>query len=329
VRRAARTGLFVLLLVAAPLHAQTRDPAAAELLFVAGREAFDKGNYAVACAKFEESQRLDPAAGTLINLAACQEKLGKLASAWEAWRRALELLGPEDERRPSVEAHASGMEQRVPRLVIRVTQDAPPATRVSRDGVELGPASLGMPLPVDPGPHVVIAVAPGRSERRFAVELKEGATETLIVMPGDPSTEPAAAAPAPSTPAVVAPRRGSRGESAHASQSGQRTLGFVVAGIGATGLVIGGITGLVALNKKNAMLDDCDSVGDGYQCGDEGLDAASAGKTFATVSTIGFAIGAVGLGVGGWLILSADEGGTRVGATWTPGGAVLGAAGAF
>src|SRR6188474_3327999 len=165
--------------------AQRGDAAAAEQLFTAGREAFERGDFASACPKFEESQRLDPAAGTLINLATCYEKLGRLASAWEAWRSALQVLSRTDERRPAVERLADAMEKRVPRLFIELAPGAPPATHVSRDAVDLGPASLGVGLPVDPGRHLVIATAPGRLERRYDVEVAEGKTQKLVVEPGE------------------------------------------------------------------------------------------------------------------------------------------------
>src|SRR6185295_14702479 len=106
--------LFCLLaaLCSSPVaRAQARDPAAAEALFSAGREAFEKGDYATACPKFEESHRLDPGAGALINLAACREKLGKLASAWESWQQALRWLGPDDERRAGVEQRAAASQK--------------------------------------------------------------------------------------------------------------------------------------------------------------------------------------------------------------------------
>ena len=151
-------------------RAQRGDAAAAEQLFAAGRQAFERGDFATACPKFEESQRLDPAAGTLINLAACYEKLGRLASAWEAWRGALQVLTPTDERRPAVERLAEAMEKRVPRLFIELAPGAPPGTRVTRDAVDLGTASLGVGLPVDPGRHLVVATAPGRLERRYDVD---------------------------------------------------------------------------------------------------------------------------------------------------------------
>ena len=54
---------------------------AAEALFVEGRQLFAQGDFAKACPKFEESNRLDPAVGTLLNLAACEEKAGKRAQA--------------------------------------------------------------------------------------------------------------------------------------------------------------------------------------------------------------------------------------------------------
>src|SRR5687768_5789067 len=65
-----------------PSAAWARDPAAAEALYRAGRDAAKKGDWEKACAQFAESQRLDPAPGTLLNLADCEERRGLIASAW-------------------------------------------------------------------------------------------------------------------------------------------------------------------------------------------------------------------------------------------------------
>ena len=62
---------------------------AAEALFSAGRADVERGDYASACPKFADSQRLDPAPGTLINLADCEEHVGQLARAWQHWREAI------------------------------------------------------------------------------------------------------------------------------------------------------------------------------------------------------------------------------------------------
>src|SRR5688572_29187335 len=88
----------MLMLVSAPVGAQERDRAAAEALFRAGREAAGRGDYATACQRFEESNRLEPTAGTVMNLANCREQLGQIASAWQRYREAIEKLPAEDER---------------------------------------------------------------------------------------------------------------------------------------------------------------------------------------------------------------------------------------
>jgi hypothetical protein len=44
---------------------------------------------ATACVKFAESERLDPAGGTLVDLAKCEERLGHLASVGVSVAQAL------------------------------------------------------------------------------------------------------------------------------------------------------------------------------------------------------------------------------------------------
>src|ERR1700722_8909097 len=73
---------------AAPAAPSAKEGAEAEVLFFEGKQLMLAGKYAAACAKLAASERLDPAAGTLMNLADCYEKNGQLASAWVTFRDA-------------------------------------------------------------------------------------------------------------------------------------------------------------------------------------------------------------------------------------------------
>src|SRR5262249_17506611 len=66
-----------------------QDIARADALFREAPTLVQKGQLSEACAKYAESQRLDPANGTLLNLALCNEKQGRHAAAY---RQLQELL---------------------------------------------------------------------------------------------------------------------------------------------------------------------------------------------------------------------------------------------
>jgi tetratricopeptide (TPR) repeat protein len=70
----------------------------ADVLFNDARAAMAVKKFDVACEKFRESNRLDPAVGTLFNLANCEAQRGQLVTAWTLYRQVLEKLPPDDPR---------------------------------------------------------------------------------------------------------------------------------------------------------------------------------------------------------------------------------------
>src|ERR1019366_2125110 len=192
-RRASRIGLvlrcgLLCAVVTASPTAAAQDAATAEALFLQGRQAADAGDYPLACARFEESNRLDAAPGTLLNLADCEEHLGHLAKAWQQFRQLDDQLPASDPRRPIAVARARALEPRIPKL--RIVLVSPVPATAARDGVVLGLASLGVHLPVDPGRHVVVVSAAGRVDRLYELQLSEGQDAEVTVMPGDMSAPP-------------------------------------------------------------------------------------------------------------------------------------------
>ena len=126
---------------------------AAEALFVEGKRLMAAGTYAEACAKLAASERLDPAAGTLLNLADCYEKNGQLASAWIAFRDAA-TASERNGRAAWAEqatARARILEPRLSTLTIELDPAAAaPGTEVTCDGVPLVRSAWGIAVPVDP-----------------------------------------------------------------------------------------------------------------------------------------------------------------------------------
>src|SRR5690349_21597739 len=104
------------------------------------------GSYDIACARFRDSDKLDPAVGTRFNLADCEEKRGRVATAWSLFRGVLAELAEDDDRRPIAQERVKALEPRLPYLTMRRDQATPPGVRVRVDGVELGEGSFGVAL---------------------------------------------------------------------------------------------------------------------------------------------------------------------------------------
>lgn len=291
-----------------------RDPGAADVLFREGRKAMQAGSYAVACPKFHESYRLDPAPGTLLNLGDCQEKLGHLASAWQFFREAEQRLGG-DERAGIARQRWATLEGRLAFVTFNLPPGAPPGARVLRDDVELGAAGLGVALPLDPGRHVVRVRAPGRTETALELQLASGERRDVALEIG--RLDPAA------TTSAGEPR------SAQASDTQpSRALPWIAFGVAGAGLLTTGIGAWQVLEAKSVVDKQCTSSG---ECDPSGLDAASNGRAFSVVGTIGGAVFIAGAAAGTYLLLTPTKKAPplRAGAGPIAGGLALSASGSF
>jgi hypothetical protein len=176
-------------LATAPAFADESEP---ERLFREARSAMLEGRFDEACPKLEESQRLDPHVGTLLNLAACHERQGKVASAWVEYQKAHTAAQAEGqaERARLAEQRIAVIEPRVPWLRVAVRGDSAGMT-ATLDGSELSAAALGTEMPVDPGVHVVSGQGAGRRGFEERIELREGERRTVTVVL-DPPPSPSA-----------------------------------------------------------------------------------------------------------------------------------------
>jgi hypothetical protein len=167
----------LLLLVPSTASAQETE---GERLFREGRARMLEGKLDEACPMLEQSQKLEPHVGTLLNLAACHEHQGKVGSAWTEYQKALTAARAEgqSERAQLAEKRIAALDPRVPWLRITTTvEDA----SITIDGGLLAPVALGQEMPVDPGAHVVIAERRGTKIFEERVEMREAEHRTLHV----------------------------------------------------------------------------------------------------------------------------------------------------
>lgn len=205
-------GVGFVLARAGGAQAQSEQPDARTRALELLREAeqlASAGNASEACGKYGASVSLDAQLDALLPWASCLEKESKLASALQAFGDAVDVA------RRTGDPRLTSAEQAMARLRPRVsflTIDVPAARRVPGinvecDGFRVGSSSWGVPLPIDPGRHVVVVRASGYRDFQIALEVKGEAEQPYVEVPlldRVESPPPAVAAPAPAPAPVVA-----------------------------------------------------------------------------------------------------------------------------
>lgn len=188
--------------------------AAAQALFDDASARMAAGDFTTACPKLEEVVRLAPSGvGAKLKLAECYERAGRLASAWTTYvvARGAARMADQPERELWAEEHANALKPRLSELVV-VVPDALrtlEGLRIRRDGIPVGPAQWGVPVPVDGGEHTFDASAPNKVEWTTTITIapeQARATVNVPALADEPAASEAPAPPAPPlAPVAIAP----------------------------------------------------------------------------------------------------------------------------
>ena len=292
VRAAGVVFACLFLQVNAARAATSEQRAAAQVLFTEGGQLFRQGKFEAACQKLAQSQQLDPATGTQLNLARCYEKVGKTASAWIAYvdvASAAKAAG-QSEREETARLGAARLLAQVPKLLIQVPEGmlAPGvALEITRDNQPVTRDLWNVASPTDPGEHTFVAKAPNRKPWSKTVRLNPG-EELTITLPKLDAT----------------PRQAPLPDSASGGFGTQHLFALSAAVVGLAGVGVGSGLGLSARSDAKQADQTCSS----NTCNDEqGLAANQSAIKKANLATIFIGVGAACLAGGAALWFTAPS----------------------
>ncbi|HEY4241581.1 MAG TPA: hypothetical protein VGM88_17285 [Kofleriaceae bacterium] len=280
--------------------------AQADALFKRGKELEAAGKIADACAAFEGSQKLDPATTTLLNIAACRERNGQLATAYGDFEEAArQSRGTKPALEKTANERAAKLEGRLSKLTINVPHAATGET-VTRGDASVDSAVWGQPLPVDGGTYTIVAKADGHKAFTTTVTLaNEGDTKSVELPALVPDPKAIAVAQTNVTRPIGTPPPPP--PSAH---GGHKTLGLSLVIGGGVGIAGSLVFGKLAMNKWSDAKDLC---GSGATCNMPGNESAAnkdvnSSHTYGWVATGVGAAGVVAAGVGIYFLVKGGGG---------------------
>lgn len=290
-----RSGIFLAALVVAS-HAESAfaddatDVAAARTLGQDGVLLADQGKCPQAIEKLGRAEKLHHAPTTALRLAECEIEVGKVVSGSERLERLVREPLPANAPAVFVAAHAraqtllASAQPRIALLRISVASPKDVAVTVTVDEETVPAAMLDADRPTDPGLRKIAARAKGYLPATTEVTLKDGeASRLALTLKADPSY-------VPEKPAEVAGETGANAAPRHE----RSPLPWIAIGVGVVGLGVGAISGGVVASKASSLDDTCTNK----RCPAGSQGAIDTATTWATISTVGFVVGGVGIATG-------------------------------
>ena len=268
------------------------DVAQARDLFNDGRRLRERGDLPAALEKLKAAYALAPTPIIGLELGHNYEQMAELVEAREAYLAIgrMAVLRSETARsakaREEADRLAGGLRARIPSLTVHITGADMSAVTVTIDGAALPTNALLAPRPVNPGKHEVVASGAGKPPVTRTADVAEGETKVVELDVGaGVAAATAPAAPlnaAPSAPLV--PRGG----------EGPGPLVYAGFGLAAAGVVVGSITGAVAMSKASSVKQACS----GLDCPTSVNGDLQTGRSLGNVSTGAFIVAGVGIVAG-------------------------------
>ncbi len=271
----------------------------ARQLYNQGVELRDRGDHAGALEKFKAAHALGNTPITGVELCKTHAALKQPVEAREVCLSVARIppLAGETDRSREARSEAGRVAEDVKPMMagLRVRIFGVPKGRdptVLVDGAPMPLEAIGVPRAVNPGTHAVSARVGQGAETRATIDVREGETrEIQLTVQAPPPSEPPppAAAPPPQGQPMYAPPPKEK------KSSGLATMGW---GLAATGLLFGTIGGVVALDAKGDLDDNCTELEGTPVCGRDDHGTLDRAKTWATISTVGFIGAGIGLTLG-------------------------------
>lgn len=224
-------------------------------LFEQGRALAAAGKHAEACAKFDESYKLDRAPGTALNYGDCLEKLGQLRRAWQMFDSAhQDFRRDNDGRADYANTRAGQIAPKLAAITVKVGNPALPGLVITIGGQEVTPAAQ-IEDRFEPGAIVVTATAPGKTE--FTANANGLAGSSIIV---EIPAELGAGGGGAQGPFIAdKPEPGQRDR--------QRVrIALITGGVGVASLATSVVLGMSAKSKYDDGLENCPVVGGTPRC---------------------------------------------------------------
>jgi hypothetical protein len=299
------------------------ETAAARSIALEGIRLADAGRCEEAIEKLSRAEKLHHAPVVLGRLGECQVQKGQLVEGTETLRKVLREALPPDPPAVLVKAREraqSVLEKAKGRIgALNITIKGPTDTAavvVTVDGEHMNVALLDVDRPTDPGEHLIEASAPGYSSTSARVSLAAGARQditielvqdpnatvaaTAVSAPPAPASVTGAAGPAradqPNALSVVAP------PSAAPPREPDQTAAYVSWAVGGASLVTGTVLGLMVLDRKGDLNDQCPA----HQCPESSRDRLESTKGIGTAATVSFVVAGAALGLGTFFYFNAE-----------------------
>jgi hypothetical protein len=302
--------------LAVPAAAQAPDEAtrtAARALGTAGVEAYQASDFATATDKLEKAYALLHAPSLGLWSGRALVKVGKWVEAADRFLETTSLQVPAGDyavqKRAQADAAAdlAALKPRIPFLAVAVEGAELADCSISVDGVPVASSLLGAGRLVNPGTHQLDA-RHGDDRAHAELTLAEGERKTAALKFGAPPLAPAAppaAIPAPASPPPPLQAPMTSTADAGPASSAQRSWGWIAIGAGGVGLVVGGVTGLIAVGKKSDI--DGNPNCRGNHCAPSEQSTVDTYNTCRTLATVGFYAGGALAALGAVLLVTAPS----------------------